>query len=160
MMDLHPGLMIWTIISFILFFLLLWKFAWNPILKALDAREKGIKDNIDSAKEAREEAEKTLTEYKKQLADSQAEAQSIVSKARQDAERIGEDLREKAKKDAQNEIERARKQIDLERQEAINSIRAEVADLVVYSAEKVIGKTLDSEDHKRLILESIQERPN
>lgn len=159
-MDLHPGLMIWTIISFLIFFFILSKVAWKPILKALDEREKGIKDNIDAANSARKEAEKALAEYKKQLADAQTEAMSIVSKARNDAERIAEEIRSKAKSDTQVEIERARKQIELESQEAINSIRSEVADLVIFSAKKIIGKTLDSADHKRLILESLKEKKN
>jgi len=160
MMDLHPGLMIWTIISFVVFLGLLWKFAWTPILKALDAREKGIKDNIEAAEAAKAKADKSLEEYKRKLAEAQAEAQSIVAKARSDAEKVGEDLKAKAKTDAQAEIERARKQIELESQEAINRIRAEVAVLVIDSTTRIIGKTLDSDDHKRLILESIQENPN
>ncbi|MBC8344194.1 MAG: F0F1 ATP synthase subunit B [Bacteroidetes bacterium] len=160
MMDLHPGLMIWTMISFVIFFLMLRKIAWGPIVKALEAREKGIKDNIEAAEAARNEAEKSLVLYKKQLAEAQAESQKVVAKARQDAERIGEELKAKAKLDAQAEVERARKQIGLERDEAVSSIRTEIASLVVESARRVIGKTLDSDDHKRLIAESIKESSN
>lgn len=160
MMDLHPGLMIWTIISFVILLFILKRVAWTPILKALDAREKGIKDNIEAADAARQEAEKALVEYKTQLAESQVEAQSIVAKARQDAERVREELVTKSKQEAEQQIERAQKQIELESQEAIKKIRAQVAELVTESAEKVIGKVLNSEDHQRLVLESIKENPN
>ena len=160
MMDLHPGLMLWTIISFVLFFFLLQKFAWGPIIQALDAREKGIKDNIQAAEAARIEAEKSLEEYKKQLTESQAEAQKMIADARRDAERVREDLLIKSKAEAEDQISRARKQIELEGQEAVNRIRSEIADLVIYSARKVIGKSLDAEDHRQLMLDSLKENPN
>ncbi len=160
MMDLHPGLMLWTIISFVLFLIILKKVAWGPIIQALDAREKGIKDNIQAAEAARVEAEKALEEYKRQLTESQAEAQKMIADARRDADRVREDLLAKSKAEAEGQIDRARKQIELEGQDAINQIRAEVANLVVDSARKVIGKTLDSEDHKQLILDSLKENPN
>ena len=160
MMDLHPGLMLWTIISFFVLLVILKKYAWGPILKALDAREKGIKDNLQAAEAAREKGEKTLVEYRLQLAEAQAEAQTLIAKARRDAELVREDLLAKSKAEAETQIDRARMQIERESQDAIVRIRTEVAALVVDSARKVIGKTLDSEDHKRLILDSIKENPN
>lgn len=160
MMDLHPGLMLWTIISFVLFLLILKKVAWGPIIQALDAREKGIKDNIQAAEAARAGAEKSLKEYKQRLSEAQAEAQKMLANARRDAERIREDLLAKSKTEAEGQIDRARKQIEMEGQDAINRIRAEIADLIVDSARKVIGKTLNSEDHRRLILDSLKENPN
>ncbi|MDP8239856.1 MAG: F0F1 ATP synthase subunit B [Candidatus Hatepunaea meridiana] len=160
MLDLHPGLMIWTIISFVILLYILNKAAWKPILKALDEREKGIKDDINTAKTAREKAESSLEEYRKQLAEAQSEAQKIVAKSREDAERIGEELKAKYQADAEALLEKARKQIDLESQAAINEIRNEVAGLAIVTAEKIIGKALDSEDHRRLVSESLMESPN
>ena len=157
MMDIHPGLMIWTIISFVILLVVLKKFAWTPILAALDEREKGIKDNIEAAKLAREDADRALADYRKQLAEAQVEAQAVVSKARQDAERIREELIEKSKADAQGLVERARKQIELESEAAIKAIRAEIAELAVVAAEKVITRSLTPEDHKRLAAEGMKE---
>ena len=157
MMDIHPGLMIWTIISFVIVLAVLWKFAWNPILAALERREQGIKGDIESARKAREEAEGSLAEYRRKLAEAQSEAQTVVSKARQDAERVREELMTRSKQDAEKLVERARQQIDLERQAAINEIRGEVANLAIAAAEKVIGKSLDAEDHRRLIKQSLEE---
>ena len=159
-MDLHPGLMIWTIISFVILLWILSRVAWKPILKALDEREQGIKDNIKAAEEARAAADQSLEEYKKRLAEAQAEAQALVSKARQDAERVRDDLLAKSKAESEQIVAQAAKRIELERKEAIASIRSEVADLVVDSVRKVIGKTLTKEDHKRLIMDSLKESPN
>jgi len=154
-MDIHPGLMIWTIISFVILLLILKKFAWGPILAALDAREKGIKDNIESAKKAREEAEQSLTEYRRKMAEAQAEAAAVVSRARQEAERVREELLAKSKADAEAQVQKARRQIEMESQAAIAQIRGEVATLALTAAEKVIGKTLDPRDHQRLIEEGL-----
>ena len=160
MLDIHPGLMIWTIVSFLILLVILKKAAWTPILKALDEREKGIKGNIEAAKQAREDADRSLEEYRRKLSEAHTEAQSVVSKARQDAERIGEELKAKYKVDADAIIDKAKKQIDLERQAAVNEIRAEVAGLAIAAAEKVIGKTLDTEDHRRLVMESLEGNSN
>lgn len=160
LLELHPGLMIWTIITFIILLIILKKAAWNPILKALDAREKGIKDNIDAAKTARTEAEDSLEEYRKKLAEAQSEAQQVVAKARQDAERIGEELKVKYKTEAEAVLEKARQQIDLERQAAVNKIRGEIAGLAIAATEKIIRKTLAPEDHQRLVMEGLRENPN
>lgn len=156
MMDLHPGLMLWTIVSFVILLLLLKKVAWEPILKALDEREKGIKDNIDAAKRAREDADKSLAEYKEKLKEAHAEAQDLVVKARVDAEHIREELIAKSKAEADALIQRAIKEIDSKRQEAISQIRGEIASLVILSAEKIITKSLNDDDHKRLVMQSLE----
>jgi len=160
MMDIHPGLMIWTIISFVILLVILWKFAWTPILAALEKREKGIKDDIETAKSTREEAELSLAEYRRKLSEAQSESQAIVSKARQDAERVREELLAKSKQDAEALVERARHQIDQESQAAISEIRSEIAALAITAAEKVISKSLDIEDHRRLIMQSLEEGSN
>lgn len=157
MMDIHPGLMIWTIISFLILLVILRKFAWTPILKALDEREKGIKDNIEAARLARVEAERSLAEYRRKLAEAQAEAQGVVAKARGDAERVREELLAKSKQESQALVERARKQIEMESDAAIKAIRLEVAELVVIAAERVIGRALTPEDHRRLAAEGLKE---
>ncbi len=159
-MDIHPGLMIWTIISFVVLLIILKKFAWTPILAALDEREKGIKDNIEAAKKAREEAEQSLTVYRQKIAEAQAEAQMIVVKARADAERVRDELIEKSKADAQSQIERARKQIELESEAALKAIRTEISSLAIFAAEKIISRSLTPEDHRRLATDGLKESLN
>lgn len=157
MMDINPGLMIWTIISFLVLLVVLKKFAWTPILAALDEREKGIKDNIEAAKQAREEAERALADYRKRLAEAQAEAQGVVAKARQDAERVREELVEKSKAEAQALLDRAHKQIELESQAAVKAIRAEVSEMVVVAAERIISRSLTDADKQRLASDALTE---
>lgn len=160
MLDINPGLMIWTIGTFLILLFILNKAAWKPILGALEAREKNIKDNIESARKAREDADRSIEEYRQKLAEAHAEAQSTVAKARQDAERVGEELKAKYKVEAEAMLDKARKQIDLEKQAALTEIRNEVAGLAIAAAEKVISKSLDSDDHRRLIMESLKESNN
>jgi len=160
MLDLYPGLMIWTIVSFLILLFILKKAAWTPIVKALEEREKGIKDDIESARSAREEAEKSMDDYRKKLAEAQTEAQKVVEKARHDAERVGEELKAKYKADADSQLEKARKQIELEKQAAINEIRGEIATLAITAAEKIITKNLNSEDNRRLVMEGLKESEN
>ncbi len=160
MMEIHPGLILWTIISFIIFLLILSKFAWKPILKALDEREQSIKSDIEQAKNAREEAQKIYLTYQQKLTEAQSEAQRIIAKARADAERIHEELLAKSKSDAQAQIERARKQIEMETQAALKVLRNEVADLAIITAEKVIKRTLTHEDHKRLMVDGLSGTQN
>jgi len=160
MLDINPGLMIWTIGTFLILLFILNKAAWKPILGALEAREKNIKDNIEAARKAREDADRSIEEYRKKLAEAHAEAQSTVAKARQDAERVGEELKAKYKLEADTMLDKARKQIELEKQAALKEIRDEVAGLAIAAAEKVISKSLDSEDHRRLVVESLKESRN
>ena len=160
MLDLHPGLMIWTIITFVILLFILKKAAWTPILKALDDREMGIKANIEAARKAKEEADLAIEENRRKLAEAQAEAQKVIAKARQDAERLGEQLKAQYKTEADAARERAIKEIDLERQAAVNEIRKEISLLAVLAAEKIVGRTINAEDHKRLVMEGIQENSN
>ncbi len=158
MMDLNPGLMLWTIISFVILLFILNKVAWQPILKALDAREKGIKDDQEAARKASEEAQATLDDYQQKLKEAHAEAQTVVAKAREAAEKVGEELEQQARDKAKSIVEKAEQEIDLHRQAAINEIRGEIAVLAIASAEKVISKSLNDEDHHRLVMESLEEQ--
>ncbi len=157
MMDLNPGLMLWTILSFVILLFLLNKVAWQPILKALDAREKGIKDDQDVARKASEDAKVMMAEYQQKLKEAHAEAQAIVVKAREAAEKVGEQLEKQAQEKAKAIVEKAEKEIDLHRQAAINEIRGEIAGLAIASAEKIISKSLNDDDNRRLVMESLEE---
>lgn len=158
MMDLNPGLMLWTIISFVILLFILNKVAWQPILKALDEREKGIKDDQEAARKASAEAQAMLEDYQQKLKEAHAEAQNVVAQAREAAERVGEELEQQARAKAKSIVEKAEQEIDLHRQAAINEIRGEIASLAIFSAEKIISKSLDSEDHRRLVMQSLEER--
>ncbi len=152
-----PGLIFWTIVTFLLLLGILWKFAWNPILGALDAREMAIQKTIDDAERLQAEAEAVLTEHQQRLAESRAEGNRILDEARQAGEHMKKDILEKARAESEKVLERAHRQMELETEQAIQTIRAQAADLALKAAEKVLERSLTDADHRRLADEALAE---
>jgi F-type H+-transporting ATPase subunit b len=153
----EPGLIVWTIVTFVLLLAILWKFAWNPILGALEARELAIKKTIDDAERLQAEAAALLEEHRAQLAQARAEGNRLLDEARQVGEKMKADILEKARSEAERVVERAHRQLELETEQAIQTIRAEMADLALRAAEKVLERSLTGDDHRRLAEEAIAE---
>lgn len=153
----ETGLIVWTIVTFVILLGLLWKFAWNPILGALEARERAIQKTIDDAERLQAEAEQVLEEHRARLAEARAEGNRVLDEARQAGERMKADVMEKAREEAERVIARARRQLDLEVEQAILTIRDQAAELAVRAAEKVIERSLTGEDHRRFAREAIAE---
>jgi F-type H+-transporting ATPase subunit b len=149
--------MIWTLIAFGITVLLLRKFAYPRISEALDKRRIAIEESIDHAERTREEADALLREYRERLREAREQADDIVSRARKAGEKHQEDVLVEAKKTREDLMEQTRRDIEQETRRAIDSIRREVADLTVLAAEKVARKTLDGDDHRRLIEEALDE---
>ena len=152
-----PGLFIWTIITFLVLLALLAKFAWGPLLKALDARQETIRKSLEDAQAARRELEKLQQESTQILKKAHMEAESIVSKSWSDAEKLREEMKQKARAEADNILRDAERQIEIKTGEAIRQIRNEVADLSVMIATKFIQKNLSKEDNDRLIAETLKQ---
>ncbi len=152
-----PGLFIWTILTFLVLLGLLAKFAWGPLLKALDERQETIRKSLDDADEATRELERLQQESARIIAEAHAEAQSIVAKSRAAAETVREDLKQKAKEEAGTLVRGAQRQIQLETARAIQQIRHEVVDLSLAVASKLIKKNLTQEDNDALIQDSLSQ---
>ncbi|MCH7746683.1 MAG: F0F1 ATP synthase subunit B [Acidobacteria bacterium] len=152
-----PGLFIWTILTFLVLLGLLAKFAWGPLLKALDERQETIRKSLDDADEATRELERLQQESARIIAEAHAEAQSIVAKSRAAAETVREDLKQKAKEEAGTLVRGAQRQIQLETARAIQQIRHEVVDLSLTVASKLIKKNLTQEDNDALIQDSLSQ---
>ena len=105
LLDVNPGLIVWTIVTFIIVLVVLRWVAWGPILQAVEAREKGIQDAIDSAKRDREEAERVMAENKRQLSEAQKQTAEIVAQGQKDAERIVEEAKSGARTEAELMLE-------------------------------------------------------
>jgi F-type H+-transporting ATPase subunit b len=148
--DVKPGLIIWTWITFGVVFFLLRKFAWGPLLKSVEDREKNIVNAIESAKRERSEAEKLLAEQKTAIAQARQEAAESVRKTQSDMEKFREELMAKAKKEAEDLKTDARKAIVEERVKAVNEIKAETVKLSMLVAEKLLGERLDEAKHTQL----------
>jgi F-type H+-transporting ATPase subunit b len=157
LIEVSPGLMIWTLICFGITFYVLRKFAFGPIQKAIDERRDRIRESLAEAEHARTEARQLLEEHKQLRANAHQEADAILAEARRIAESMRERSREELEEDRQRRLEETRRQIEAETARALGQIRAEVADLAIVAAEKVTRKTLGGDDHRRLIDEAIGE---
>ena len=151
------GVMIWTLIAFGVTILLLRKLAFPRIAEALDKRRITIEESIDHAQRMREESDALLREYRERLREAREQADDIVTRARRSAEKVHEEAKVEAKQTREELMEQTRRDIEQETRRALEQIRREVADLTVLATEKVARKTLDSEDHRRLIEEALGE---
>ena len=155
LVQVDPGLYIWTIVTFLVLLVLLWRFAWGPILKALEERQEMIRKSLDDADQAKQELERLHEKSAQIIAEARAEAQSIVAKSRTSAETVREDVKQKAKEEAEALVRGAQRQIQLETARAIQQIRHEVVDLSLTVASKLIKKNLTHEDNDALIQDSL-----
>ena len=142
-----PGLFIWTIVTFLVLLALLAKFAWRPLLQALESRQERIRKSLEDAERARQELERLQQESAKIMQQARIEAESIVTQTRADAERLREELKQKAKDEADNILRNAQQQIQLQTRQAIQQIRHEVADIAVLLASKLIERNIAKEDN-------------
>ncbi|MGL4593554.1 MAG: F0F1 ATP synthase subunit B [Thermoguttaceae bacterium] len=149
--DFKAETAIWTLVIFVAVVLLLGKYAFGPIAKALDDREQGISDQIASANRANEEAKQLLMQYNEKLDASKDEVRLILDTARKDAQRISDGIIEKAKETAKIEQERAMKEIDAATTNALQSIAEKSAIMATTLAGKMIRAEITPDKHKNLI---------
>lgn len=152
-----PGIIIWSILTFLLLFFLLKKFAFGPIQNIIDKRRDAIEESIKEADRARREQERLLAEYRETIAAAKHEAEEIIERAHKVGESTKSEIVVQAKEQAQKEIEDARDQIHRETRKAIQEIKDEVADLTILAAGKVTAKAITPEDHLRLVDEALSE---
>jgi F-type H+-transporting ATPase subunit b len=157
LVQLDPGLFIWTIVTFLVLLTLLAKFAWGPLLAALDSRQNAIRKSLDDAQQARQELERLNQESAQIIRQARVDAEAIVTKSRADAERQREELRQKARTEADGIVKNAERQIQLETQRALQQIRHEAIDLSVQIASKLLQRNLTKEDNERLIEDALKQ---
>jgi F-type H+-transporting ATPase subunit b len=157
LISVTPGLMIWTIVCFLIALFVLKRYAFGPIQQMIDERRARIREAIDEADRARNEARHLLEEHRKLIASARHEAEDILAEARRVAESMRERVKEETDAERQRRIEETRKQIEAETQRALDAIRHEVAVLTLEATAKVTGKVLTEGDHKRLIEDAIKE---
>jgi F-type H+-transporting ATPase subunit b len=150
--SVNPGLSVWTTVVFLMLLGILWKFAWGPILGAVEAREDRIQSALDESRERQEEARKLLAEHKAQLNDARRQANEILAEARAAGDRLRKDLEEKARGEARGIIESARKEIERERDQALADIRKESVDLALAAAARLLGERVDAEKDREMVV--------
>ena len=155
LISVTPGLMIWTIVCFLITLFVLKRYAFGPIQKMIDDRRERIRQSIEEAEHAREEARKLLEEHRSLIGEARRDAEEILTEARRVADAQRERVKEETEADRQRRLEDTRRQIEAETQRALGQIRAEVAELTLVATAKVTGKVLDDADHRRLIEDAV-----
>jgi F-type H+-transporting ATPase subunit b len=152
-----PGLYIWTIATFLILLWLLAKFAWRPLLAALEQRQETIRKSLDDAQQAKQDLERLNAESRKILAEARVQAEQILSLTRTDASRLRDELKQKAQSEAAGVIKNAERQIEMETARAIQQIRNEAVDISIAIASKVLERNVTKEDNERLIEETFKQ---
>ena len=153
----RPGSMLWTIISFLVLLFILRKWAWKPIINALEKREQTIKGDLDGAREEREKAEQLRKEYEDNLAGARKDASQIVQEARRAAEEVKDSTLRETKDSARILIDKAKQEIEAEKNRVSQELKAEVAALTTESVRQILQHGLTPEDQERIISAGLKE---
>lgn len=151
------GLMIWTLVLFLITMWVLSKVAFPKIQEALDKRAEAISESIDAAERQRRESDELLAEYRARLAEAREQADDIMARARKAAETAESEAATAGKEKREELVAAAKRDIEAETRRSLDQIRQEVADLTVLATERVTRKSLNDEDQKRLVEEALSE---
>ncbi len=157
--DINFTLFVATIVLFAIFAFVLAKFAWGPILKQVEEREKGIKDAVEGAEKAAQEAKQLLDKHKEMLREAGREREEIIKRALKESETLKTDLQAKARSESEAMIARAKEQVEREKNLAVLELRQQVADLAIEAASRIVKSSLTPEAQKRLVDEFITNLP-
>jgi F-type H+-transporting ATPase subunit b len=157
LIEVVPGLMIWTLIAFAITFFVLKRYAFGPIQKTIDERRDRIRAAVDEADKARDEARELLEQHRQLIGEAKGESAAILADARKVADAQIERAKEDAEVERTRRVEETKRQIEAETKRSLDLIRSEVADLTLAATARVTGKVLDAEDQRRLIDEAISE---
>jgi len=152
-----PGLFIWTIVTFLVLLTLLAKFAWKPLLQALENRQQMIRKSLEDAEHAKRELEQVQKNSELIISQARDEASSIITRSRIDATKLKEELSQKAHNEAEMIVKNAERQIQQETNRALSKVRQEAADISVMLASKLIRRNLTKEDNETLIKDAIKQ---
>ncbi|NWF87984.1 MAG: F0F1 ATP synthase subunit B [Ignavibacteriaceae bacterium] len=157
LVDINPGLIVWTAITFLLLLFILKKIAWKPILSALEQRETAIKESLEKAEKAKDEAQRILNENKANLLKAEEESKKIIEQGRIYAEKLKDQVLKESKEQAQKLIQDASAEIERKKEAAFSELKSHIADLVIETTEKVLGETVDKSVHKKIADKYINE---
>jgi F-type H+-transporting ATPase subunit b len=160
LLDINPGLIIWTIITFIVLLFVLKKMAWKPLLEALTAREEKIRESLEQAEHARHETQRLIEENQKQMQQAQGEFQRLMREAREEADKLRAKRRQEAEAEARKIVSQGKMEIEREKEAALNTLRTEVADLAIRAAGRILDEELDEKKHRKLVDSFLAELPH
>lgn len=151
------GLVVWELITFAILLALLYRYVYPPIRDQVVKRQQSIEQAIDEAEQTRAEARRLLEEYRQQISEARSESRQILDEARKQGEAQRERSLKEAREESDRIVARAREEIERERNQSLVEIRKEVADMVIQASEQVVGRSLEREDHERLIQDALSE---
>jgi len=151
--SINPGIIIWTVIVFVILLAALWRLGWPALLQSVEDRERRIQQQLDEAERARAEAARLLEEHKRTIGNAKAEAQEILAKAQALAQKEREGQLARTREEQDQILERARREIDAEKEKALLALRREAVDLSIAAASKLIAENLDSAANRKLVME-------
>ena len=157
LIDVVPGLMVWTIVTFVIVLWFLRRFAFGRIQGLIDQRRDRIREALDEADRAREEARKLREEVRREREEAKAEREKILEESRRQGQRLHEQARRQADEDLKERLEKNLEELEAENARWREQIRRDVVELTLLASEKVTGKVLDADDQRRLIDETIAE---
>ncbi|HZR96634.1 MAG TPA: F0F1 ATP synthase subunit B [Gaiellaceae bacterium] len=155
LIEVVPGLMIWTIVAFLITLVVLKRYAFGPIQKMIDERREQIRRSIEEADHARDEARKLLEEHRALIGQAKSDAEGILAEARKTRDSMEQRMREETEAERQRRLEETRREIAAETARALEQIRSEVADLTLEATSIVVGQKLDSDRDRELISQAI-----
>ncbi|MBM4123532.1 MAG: F0F1 ATP synthase subunit B [Nitrospira sp.] len=150
------SLMFWEVVSFGILLWVLWKFAFPPILETLETRERKIRESLEQADRHRADAECKMQEYEAKLSAASKEAEALLAQAKERAQRLLEENEQRLQVEAERIKGNAQREIEHERRKAIEDIRNQTTDMALLAAEKVLGRSLNDADHRRMADEALQ----
>jgi len=159
LVNIEPGLIVWTIITFVLLMIVLRAVVWKPILTMLDDREGRIRESLEQAEKARAETEQAAEENRRAMEKAQADVQTAIAQGRETAERVAQEVRERAEADARQLLDQAQRTIEQEKQRAVQELRNQVADLAILAAGKILDDNLDESRNRKIVDDFISDIP-
>lgn len=154
-MQPEAQVLLYTVIVFLILLGLLWKFAWGPLMQALQEREDRINKRISDADSKLKEAEAKVAEYERKISHAKEEAAEIIAEGKRDVEKVREEIQAAANTEAQRTLERAKREIELAKDAAVQELRDRLVDLTAEMAARVIEREVKPEDHRRFVEEAI-----
>ncbi len=158
-MEIRPGLIFWTLVTFALLAIVLRAKAWKPILELVAEREKQINNAIESAKRERAEAEKLLAEQKTAIAEARREAAEMMRRYREEMDRFRDELLAKSRAETEQLKTEAERTIHEEQAKAVAEVKAMAVDLAIEIATKLIGEQLDESKQRKLAEQFLEQLP-
>ncbi|MCL5031546.1 MAG: F0F1 ATP synthase subunit B [Bacteroidetes bacterium] len=157
LIDVNPGVVFWTFVTFIVLLIVLKKFAWKPILTALDQRETAIRESLEKAERAKEEAQKILDQNQASLAKVEEESKQIINQSRIYADKLKDQIIQDGRDQTRKMLDEASAEIDRKKDASFNELKNQIAEIAVNAAEKILRENLDKELQKKIINKYIGE---